>query len=87
MGNGKKWELGLVYQGPLYNTKKFGSYHAKLKELTVLNWESSMIKSLFYKNYFGCYDRFGKKEEEIEKEKGQSKWELEEPSGITCKMS
>lgn len=47
LGNSRKWALGLAYEGLFYNTKILGFYYAGHKELTVLNWESNMSKTLF----------------------------------------
>lgn len=47
LGSSRKWALGLAYEGPLYNTKTLGFYHAGHRELTVLNWESNTSKPLF----------------------------------------
>lgn len=47
LGNSRKWALGLAYEGLFYNTKTLGFYYAGHRELTVLNWESNMSKTLF----------------------------------------
>ena len=78
LGNGRKWELGLVYEEPLYNAKKFGFYPEINRVVMILNQESNIYgQILILETLFVCYSRFGeRKKEETEKEKGPSMWGL-----------